>query len=319
LTRYFFNYVSLAYTGSVDPEILQWHIPRKKVDALALLDSLVQNNGKNLEEWEPTNRQYKLLKGAMMHLYEFEREHYWGEINPDDAQVYRVGDSSSLIKEVKRKLRLAGDFDSPDSTMHFTQDLETAVNQYQSRMGLKEDGVIGKAVVRELNVPIKKRIEQLMINLERMRWMPNLPEENGILVNIPQYKLHVFEKGEIVLDMNIVVGKAVTQTVIFSDEVKYVVFSPYWNVPRSIVRSEIYPAMNRNSNYLAQKNMDQTGFSNGLPTVRQKPGNSNALGRVKFIFPNTTYIFTIPLQEICFQRNGEPSVMDVSESKNPLN
>lgn len=291
LTRYFLNYVTLAYTGSVDPEILQWHIPRKKVDALALLDSLVQNNGKNLEEWEPTNRQYKLLKRAMVHLYEIERENNWGEITPDEAQVYRQGDSSALIKDVKRKLRLASDFDSPDTTIHFTPDLEKAVMQYQSRMGLKQDGVIGRAVFHELNVPIKSRIEQLLINLERMRWMPNLPEGNGILVNIPQYKLHVFEKGEIVLDMNIVVGNAVTQTVIFSDEVKYVVFSPYWNVPRSIVRNEIYPAMQRNSNYLAQKNMEQTGFSQGLPIIRQKPGNSNSLGRVKFIFPNSYNIY----------------------------
>src|SRR5665811_1651240 len=98
---------------------------------------------------------------------------------------------------------------------------------------------------------------------DRMRWMPNLPDGNGIIVNIPQFQLLVFEEGEVVLKMNVVVGKTGSQTVIFTDALKYVVFSPYWNVPRSIVRSEIYPAMQRNDNYLAQKNMEQIGFSNG--------------------------------------------------------
>src|SRR5690606_35463286 len=136
-----------------------------------------------------------------------------------------------------------------------------------------------------------KRIEQLLINMERMRWMPNMTDGNGVLVNIPQYELHVFEQGKMVFQMDIVVGKTGSETVIFSDEVKYVVFSPYWNVPRSIVRNEIYPAMQRNPNYLVQKNMEQTGFSKGLPIIRQRPGKSNSLGRVKFIFPNSYNIY----------------------------
>jgi murein L,D-transpeptidase YcbB/YkuD len=290
LTRHFFNYVSFAYTGKVDPEILQWHIPRKKIDALALLDSLVQNNGRNLEEWEPINRQYKLLKEAMLHLYEIEKKEGWEQLNFDKGK-YEEGDSASVLRQVKRRLSLTGDFDSEDTTYQFTPALTNAVKRYQYRMGIKQDGIIGKDVVRELNVPLKKRIEQLLINMERMRWMPNVPDGNGVVVNIPQYRLHVFEEGEIVLQMNIVVGKTGSQTVIFSDEIKYVVFSPYWNVPSSIVRSEIFPAMQQNDNYLAQKNMEQIGFSNGLPIIRQKPGNTNSLGLVKFLFPNSYNIY----------------------------
>jgi murein L,D-transpeptidase YcbB/YkuD len=188
-------------------------------------------------------------------------------------------------------LRVTGDYRVEDTTGIFNPELTEAVKQYQRRMGLTDDGVVGKSVVRELNVPIRKRIEQLLINMERMRWMPNIPEGNGILVNIPQYELHVMEEGEIVFQMDIVVGKTGSETVIFADELQYVVFSPYWNVPRSIVRSEIYPAMQKNPNYLAEKNMEQIGFSNGLPIVRQKPGNNNSLGRVKFIFPNSYNIY----------------------------
>lgn len=291
LTHHFFNYVSSAYSGKVDPAILQWHIPRKKVDALALLDSLVERQGRSLEEWEPLNRQYRRLKKAMLHLYEVERSSDWNDIMVEGAGMFREGDSAGTIANVKRKLFLTGDFPLADTSGIFIPALTSAVKRYQSRMGIKQDGVIGKEVIGNLNVPIKKRIEQLLINMERMRWMPDLPEGNGIVVNIPQFQLYVFEAGEVVLKMDIVVGKTGSQTVIFSDMLKYVVFSPYWNVPPSIVRAEIYPVMQKDDNYLAKKNMEQTGFSNGLPIIRQKPGSTNSLGRVKFIFPNNYNIY----------------------------
>ena len=291
LTQHFFNYVTYAYTGSVDPEILKWHIPRKQIDAIGLLDSLVANHGRNLEKWEPVSRQYTALKEALLRLYEIEKNAVWGEISLGDSKKYEEGDEGDFISQLKKKLLLTGDYQAEDTSSIFNPELTAAVKQYQRRMGLTDDGVVGKNVVNELNVPIKKRIEQLLINMERMRWMPNIPEGNGILVNIPQYELHVLEEGEIVFQMDIVVGKTGSETVIFADEIQYVVFSPYWNVPRSIVRSEIYPAMQKNPNYLAEKNMEQIGFSNGLPIIRQKPGNSNSLGRVKFIFPNSYNIY----------------------------
>jgi murein L,D-transpeptidase YcbB/YkuD len=111
------------------------------------------------------------------------------------------------------------------------------------------------------------------------------------MVNIPDYGLRVYENGKVSSAMDVVVGKAANRTVIFSDELKYIVFSPYWNVPRSIVRNEIYPAMQRSSSYLRRNNMEVTGYSNGLPVVRQKPGPGNALGQVKFLFPNSYNIY----------------------------
>ncbi len=131
----------------------------------------------------------------------------------------------------------------------------------------------------------------MLINLERMRWIPQQPPGNLLLVNIPEFRLHVFDSGKKQFSMNVVVGKEGHNTVIFTDQLKYVVFSPYWNVPSSIVKNEILPSMRRNSNYLARNNMEQTGTSNGLPVIRQKPGGSNALGRVKFIFPNSYNIY----------------------------
>lgn len=291
LTQQFFNYVAYAYTGSVDPEMLKWHIPRKQIDAISLLDSLVANHGQDLEQWEPVSKQYTALKNALLPLYEIEKNAVWEEISLGDAKKYEEGDEGAFVSQLKKKLQLTGDLPGADTSSIFNPELSAAVKQYQRRMGLTADGVVGKNVIHELNVPIRKRIEQLLINMERMRWMPNIPDGNGVLVNIPQYELHVLEEGEIVFQMDIVVGKTGSETVIFADEIQYVVFSPYWNVPRSIVRSEIYPAMQKNPNYLAEKNMEQLGFSNGLPIIRQRPGNSNSLGRVKFIFPNSYNIY----------------------------
>ena len=112
-----------------------------------------------------------------------------------------------------------------------------------------------------------------------------------ILANIPEYKLHVFQQDSDVLNMRIVVGTAVNRTVIFSNQLKYVVFSPYWNVPPSIVRKEIVPGMKKNSSYLASHRMEITGYSGGLPVVRQLPGKANSLGLVKFLFPNQYNIY----------------------------
>jgi len=150
---------------------------------------------------------------------------------------------------------------------------------------------LSPSLVAELNVPVKYRIEQMLVNLERMRWMPRVEGGVRLVTNIPEFKLHVYDGQNELFNMKIVVGKAVHNTVVFNDEAEYVIFSPYWNVPASIVRKEILPAIRRNRNYLARNNMEQTGTLNGLPVIRQRPGDDNALGRVKFLFPNSYNIY----------------------------
>ncbi len=291
LTEHFFEYAQYAYAGTIDPQELQWHIPRKKVDAVDLLDSLVANKGRNLEEWEPVNEQYQLLKKELVHYYDLEKNSGWQTITIPKGKKYRQNDSSLTIKQVKQRLQAVGEYELTDTSKRFTKGFLPAVKKTQKRFGFRQNGIIDTALIKELNVPVKDRIEQVLINMERMRWMPKERDVNYIVANIPEFKLHVFDSGKMVFDMNIVVGKTGTSTVVFSDELKYIVFSPYWNIPTSIVRGEIQPAMERNPNYLASKNMEQTGISNGLPVIRQKPGGSNSLGRVKFIFPNNYNIY----------------------------
>lgn len=291
LTRHFFNYVANAYAGKVDPEVLQWHIPRKKVNAVALLDSLMSKKTTVVADWEPVNQQYKLLKKELVRYYAIQKKENWENIPIGKVKRYQLGDTGLTIRLVRQRLTELGDTSLADSIPVFDSTLKTAVKNAQNQFGYKATGTIDAILLKELNTPIQQRIEQLLINLERMRWMPEMPEGKRILVNIPEYQLHIFDGHEQVLQMGIVVGKAANKTVIFSNKLRNIVFSPYWNIPTSIVRTEIFPAMKRNRNYLASKNMEQTGTSNGLPLVRQKPGDNNSLGRVKFLFPNSYDIY----------------------------
>lgn len=290
LTEHFFQYASYAFTGSVDPKDLKWYIPRKKLNAVTLLDSLIASNGENLDKWEPVNESYKKMRTGLMRYYQMEKRGGWSPIT-GDKKVYKQGDSSATVQQIKERLRLSGDYTSADGSPYFTNELDVAVKKAQQRFGLAQDGVVGPATLRALNIPVTERIEQMLLNMERMRWMPQHDEGKRLVANIPEYKLHVYEGTKKMFDMPVVVGKAAHKTVVFNDQLKHVVFSPYWNIPASIVRDEILPAMRRNGNYLAQNNMERTGTRNGLPVIRQKPGGDNSLGRVKFIFPNSYAIY----------------------------
>ena len=291
LTQHFFQYAKYAYAGRIDPKELQWHIPRKKVNAVALLDSLVAQKGKNLEEWEPVNKDYHLIKKELLRYYEIEKNGAWDSIFLTTKKTFKNGDSAFIIRKIKERLFIVNDFLEADTSNLFTIELSEAVKTAQKLFGLRQNGIVDSILLKALNVPVQKRIEQLLINMERMRWLPEQRNSNRIIANIPEFKLHVFEGDTEVFDMDIVVGKEGNNTVVFNDQLKYIVFSPYWNVPRSIVKNEIVPGMERNNNYLDRQNMEITGTSNGLPVVRQRPGGKNALGQVKFIFPNNYNIY----------------------------
>lgn len=291
LTSHFFNYVTAAYEGKVNPEVIQWHIPRKKLSAVLLLDSLMANKNPKSDDWEPVHPQYKQLKKELERYYRIQKEGKWTAIPIGKQKKYQLGDTGITVTLVKARLRAFGDTTLRDSVPDFDENLKTAVKNTQQQYGLRSTGTIDLALLKELNVPIQQRIEQMLINLERMRWMPVMPGGKSILVNIPEYQMHIIEDHKQVDHMGIVVGKAANKTVIFSNKLRNIVFSPYWNIPASIVRTEILPAMKRNRNYLNSKNMEQIGTSNGLPMVRQKPGDNNSLGRVKFLFPNSYDIY----------------------------
>jgi murein L,D-transpeptidase YcbB/YkuD len=178
-----------------------------------------------------------------------------------------------------------------DTSAVFDDATEQAVKAFQSSLGLTPDGIVTQALIREMNRPAISRLQQVMVNMERMRWQPLENEGRHILVNIPEFVLHAWEGKTKAFDMPIVVGKQGHGTVLFAGSLGQIVFSPYWNVPESIVRKEILPEMRKNRLYLSENDMEITGERNGLPVVRQLPGDKNELGKLKFLFPNSFNIY----------------------------
>jgi L,D-transpeptidase YcbB len=243
---------------------------------------------------------------------------------PVPQKGVRPGSSFAAMPQLVARLHQLGDLPSgadvpPDSTLYKGAVVD-AVKHFQHRHGLDADGVLGKGTVTELNVPLKTRVQQLQLTLERYRWIPPDFPEPPIVVNIPEFQLRTLRRQPAsYLTMRVVVGKAMrTQTPVFAENMKYLIFRPYWLVPTSIIRNETIPKTRRNPNYLADNGFEVVdrsgnivpsspasddvidGLRSGRLSVRQKPGPKNALGLVKFIFPNqyNVYLHSTPEQEL---------------------
>ncbi|MEO5909905.1 MAG: L,D-transpeptidase family protein [Pelobium sp.] len=301
LTADYFVFSKLSWEG-VDQSVsesLKWHLPRKKVNYEHYLDSILENtNAKNTIK-EPVYRQYDLLKTYLKKYKDLERKEIWTALQYT-KNGSQLGDTSLLIAQIKKRLFLLNDFKGDTSNAIFDLSFYNALKVFQQRNGLTVDGLIGNETIKILNIPLKSRIRQIIVNMERNRWLPIAEYEDVLAVNIPDFKLHVFHKDSLLWSCKVVVGQSIHPTTVFFGEVQNVVFSPYWNVPESIVRNEILPQIRKHANYLATHDMEITGYSNGLPNVRQKPGPNNALGLVKFLFPNiyNTYLHDTPAKSL---------------------
>jgi murein L,D-transpeptidase YcbB/YkuD len=198
--------------------------------------------------------------------------------------------------------------------------LADAVKRFQRRHGLDDDGRLGAATVKQLNVPLADRVRQLQFTLERWRWLPSEFSNPPLVVNIPDFQLRALdENNKVAFDMRVVVGKALnTETPVFSGDMTFAVLRPYWNVPPGILRRSVIPAIKRNRNYIKTNNFEVTThdgrvvtsgeisdevlsqLQSGKLSVRQKPGPNNALGLVKLMFPNEhhVYLHSTPATEL---------------------
>lgn len=291
LTGQFFQYAEKVYKGiDLDAAELGWFIPTKKINVASLLDTVLTHKAKDPKLYVPFNSQYHKLEERLYYYYKIQQQY------PTDSivlhkKIISFGDSSTIVSSIKNRLNLLGDLAVNDSTNLFDSSLLKAVQQFQNRYGLSVTSNINKIFIDKLNTPIHVLVENILINLERARWLPQEKDSNYFLVNIPEFKLHVFDSAVNVWDMNVIVGKSATSTVIFNGNLKYIVFSPYWIIPTNIVKNEILPSIKKDKNYLEKNNMEQYGISNGIPMIRQKAGPTNALGLVKFLFPNSYEIY----------------------------
>lgn len=291
LTQHFIQYMMSEFDGGyVKRKEMERFIPRKKEDALYLADSLLNKKHKDNKYFEDVHKPYGLLKEQLGRYIEIVKAGGWQPI-PAGTKSLKKGESAPVVAVVKKRLQMTGDMPGRDSSYAFSDTLELAVRHFQKRHGLKEDGIVSSAVIKEMNVPAEARLQQILMNMGRMRWLPPDPAGDLILVNIPEFMLHVYDGKNNVFNMVVVVGKEGSNTTTFTGDLNQVVFSPYWNVPPSIVKNEILPAMERNPDYLERQNMEMVSNDGNLPTIRQKPGPGNSLGKVKFLFPNSFNIY----------------------------
>lgn len=313
--------------GRINPKHLNFglNVEQKKYDlAQFLRDRLLPANDLSgvLDQVEPPFSAYRRTESALARYIDLARRDD-GEQLPAVRKPIEPGQPYSGVPRLYRVLSLVGDFsesDRPTTDNHlYAGALVEAVKHFQRRHGLDDDGRLGPETLKQLNVPLSSRVRQLQLALERWRWLPSDFPSPPIIVNIPDFRLRALDKNNnVVLNMRVVVGKAMrTQTPVFTREMTHVVLRPYWNVPPSILRGEIIPAIQRNRDYVATKGFEVTTNDGRVVTsaaisdevlsqlkarklsVRQKPGPTNALGLVKLMFPNefNVYLHSTPARE----------------------
>ena len=299
------------YYGRVDSEKEgeSWKIQRKDPELqfnLKLEEALAYGNIANaLNLLAPRYQAYWMMKENLAFFLSIANEP-WPAILTDT--IVKPGESSQIIPKIRKRL-IKLQYPLSDSTSaKYDIDFETQLKLYQGDWGLNTDGAIGKGTLQALNTKPIKLINQLKVNMERFRWHPLKVTAKYIMVNIANYRLFMIEGADTLISMRVVVGKEYRETPVFNARMTYLVFSPTWTVPPTILKNDVIPELKKGPGYLTKKNMKILRFNgteiayndinwkniskNNFPyMVRQSPGPGNALGKVKFMFPNSNNIY----------------------------
>lgn len=286
LTKEFVEYANNS-NGFINASNMYYMVPAKKIDALELADSLLNRNKDSA--LLSSNKTYSVLKQHLAHYYNAEKNGGWQPV-PTGTSIQK-GKSSPAVALIKKRLAATNDYHSGDTSSVYSDSLATAIISFQKRNGLAPTGTINDSLITILNVPAKERVQQILVNMNRAMWMQPVTDSSRIVVNIPGYMLYAYSDSGKTLEMPVIVGKEGASTVMFSGDINQVVFNPAWNIPQSIVRDEIMPKMKADKNYLKSRNMEIVNQGDSIPQIRQLPGKDNAMGRVKFLFPNSYDIY----------------------------
>lgn len=313
------RYISDLHLGKVDPRTLHkdFDPERHKYDLGEFLRKKVVGASsvkESLARVEPPFAGYQRTTEAL-HKYQALAKEEKLDPLPQLQKPVSPGQNYEAVQKLIQRLQFLGDLPAsvsmPEGATIYSRDIVEGAKSFQKRHGLEAAGKLGPQTITELNRPMSDRVEQLRLMLERWRWLPHTFEQPPIVVNIPEFLLRAYdEQVKPKVLMPVVVGRAMrTQTPVLYEEMKYVVFWPYWNVPPSILRGELIPKIAKDPVYLQKNGYEVVTYSGQVVTdtevsdevlaqlragkmmVRQKPGPKNALGLIKFIFPNDQNVY----------------------------
>lgn len=323
ITRTLVRYLTDLQAGRVEPRKADpdLFVYARDVDALAALNSIAESETpkRALLEMAPSNPVYRRLRRLLAEYRTLEQDGGWGTV-PDGPSL-KPGMQDLRIEAVRARLRVSSDLTIPsDDNALYGPSLEIAVRSFQQRHGLEPDGAIGAKTVAAMNVSVGDRIRQIKINLERFRWMPDDFGDDHVFVNMAGFELDYIRRGSIAYRMRVVVGRQYRETPVFSDRIRYLEVNPTWTVPPKIASNDLLPKIIADPSYLTAggyevlsgwdagasvlnpSQIDWAQYNGGrFPyKLRQAPGKANALGRVKFMFPNPfdIYLHDTPAREL---------------------
>ena len=306
----------------------EWVLYRPEVYPAKMLGNAVLGMSlkKQLDKAVPKAYHYKALQKVLEQYLNIRETGGWEQV-----MIFRKlkpGKKAKGVYALRERLRATGDYvacDESNEDNRYDKCLQKAVKQFQARNGLKEDAVVGGVTLKELNKSVDERITTIRLNLDRLKWLNDRASKRHVIINIPDFQLYFEEDGKLIQTMKVITGTPRHPTPIFSDTVETIVLNPYWNVPKSIIQKEMIPKLMRNPNAMARQgieiragwgkdaqkvsggsvNWSQYRYSKIMPyRFAQVPGYRNALGKVKFLFPNkfSVYMHDTPTKHL-FKKN----------------
>lgn len=316
LTLVLGRYVADMREGSADPCLLDPKLfaaaRDKKVDILQVVNEALQANhiSAYLQNQAPAHFAYQKLRKELVHFRRLNRQGGWSTI--PDGKTIRPNMEDPRLPLIVHRLRITGELqDSATDFQRYDPELVEAIKKFQRHFLLEPDGIIGKKTLTALNIQVSELVRKIILNMERWRWLPHRLDGKRIFVNIAGFRLFGTTDEQIEITMPVIVGKIYHKTPVFTGSLRYVEINPYWNIPDSIAVKEIVPAMQKDLGYLKKHAIRIfKGWAEDAPEInpasinwktigqkikryrlRQDPGPENALGRIKFIFPNSNNIY----------------------------
>ena len=338
ISQFYKKYTDYAYLGSINWGAFQarisnlivngvsteWILHRPKADAIGMLEKVVFGSdlGEELERATPQKYHYRALQKKLAYYREIKADGGWEKVTL--SKTLKPGESADGVYSLRQRLLVTKDYlpcEESSETAVYDACLQKAVEYFQKRNGLAVDGEVGPKTLAVLNKSVDERIQTILLNLDRIKWLNDPKSKRHIIINIPDFMLYFEQDGELIQTFRTIVGTPKNPTPIFSNSVKTIVLNPQWNVPKSIIQKEYIPKLLRNPNVLrkekievyngwgrdavkvnpASVNWAKYRYSKTVPyRLAQTAGTHNALGKVKFLFPNkfSVYMHDTPTKHL---------------------